>query len=141
MERRILFFVGSYPDVRSAEGDFEALRILHSCDDIGAYDAAVLTTRSDGTLAVHKDERRSSRAAWIGAAAGAGADAWPPPLPGLTETDAHEIRDVVREGHAALIVMAGVEDTRKIEQTAVEATRSSLKHLDADFDAAERESR
>ena len=54
--------------------------------------------------------------------------------------DADEIGELLEEGRAALIVVGIQEDAGRIEQTAVQARRSTLRHLpDTDFDAAERD--
>ncbi len=72
--------------------------------------------------------------------AGAGVGAWFDHLAaGTSKEDAREIAELLEEERAALIVVGIATDAGRIEQTAVEATRSTLKHLPGtDFDAAER---
>ena len=154
----MFLFAGAYAHVASAEGDYEVIKILHSVGDLGPYDAAVITKQGEGSVEVHRSERPKAKGAWIGCAAGAAiAVAFPAVLPSLPESgagvgawfdhlaagtskeDAREIAELLEEERAALIVVGIATDAGRIEQTAVEATRSTLKHLPGtDFDAAER---
>ena len=71
MDDPIFVFAGSYGSVASAEGDYEVIKLLHSCDEIGSYDAAVISKGPDGLFSVHKSARRTPRDTWTGVAAGA----------------------------------------------------------------------
>jgi hypothetical protein len=152
MNKPIFVFAGVYPNLGSAEGDYEVIKLLHSCDEIGSYDAVVIRKGSDDVVAIHKGEKPTPRGAWIGVAAGAAsavacphlieelvesdaARAWRDHLGrGIPRLDAQEMRDLLEEDHAALVVVGIESDAGRIEQTAVEATRTTLKHVDADFD-------
>jgi hypothetical protein len=158
MAKPMFLFAGTYPNIASAEGDYEVIKLLHSCEEIGSYDAAVIARASDGTVTVHKSEKPSPRGAWIGvAAAAASAVARPSLLPSLVESDAggpgleawmghladgisgadaKEIGALIEEDHAALVVVGVESDAGRIEQTAVEATRATLKYVNVDFHAA-----
>jgi uncharacterized membrane protein len=155
----IVLFAGAYEHVASAEGDYEVIKILHSVGDLGAYDAAVISTQDERSVDVHRSEPPKAAGAWIGHAAPAAIGvAFPAALPSLPETgagvgvwvdhlragisaaDAREVGELLGEGPAALIVVGGATDAERIEQSAVEATRSTLKQLaGTDFDAAARE--
>jgi len=162
MATPLFLFAGAYDGLASAEGDYEVIKILHSVGDIGSYDAAVISKLHDGRVEVHKTERPTQKGAWIGVAASAGgALALPGLLPtllaegvpgaglgvwighlahGTSRADAREIRELLEEQRAALIVVGIQDDARRIERAAVEASRATLKHLpDADFDEAERD--
>ena len=162
MGESIFLFAGVYDQIASAEGDYEVIKILHSVGDVGAYDAAVIAMRPDGTVELHKTEAPTEKGAWIGLAApaggalvfpdllpalqgtgstGAGLGAWLRHLlHGTSQEDAQQMRELVDAERAALIVVGIKGDAARIEQTAVEATRSTLKHLpDSDFDQAERD--
>ena len=136
MSKPIFFFVGAYDHVASAEGDYEVMKILRSTGELGAYDAAVIAKR-DGEVQVHKAERPTEERTWIGLAATVWFGRVSRAHCGLTPTRSESCS---REGRAALIVVGIEEDAGRIEQTAVQAIRSTLRHLpDADFDASERD--
>jgi hypothetical protein len=120
MERPMFLFAGTYATIASAEGDYEVIKILHSVDEIGAYHAAVVVRSSDDAVGVHKSTfaETSAAEAWLGDLAR-----------GLSTDDAKELRALLEEDHAALVVVGFETDTDRIQQTAVEATRATLKHL------------
>jgi len=140
----IFVFAGSYGSVASAEGDYEVIKLLHSCDEIGSYDAAVISKGHDGVLSVHKSARPTPRDTWTGVAAGAasavlcpgiaGSDADGPELDawiariaeGIARGEATEMAALLKEDRAALVVVGIEADARRIEQTAVEATQATL---------------
>ena len=144
MDDPIFVFAGRYGSVASAEGDYEVIKLLHSCDEIGSYDAAVISKGHDGVLSVHKSARRTPRDTWTGVAAGAasavlcpgiaGSDADGPELDawiariadGIPRGDATEMAALLKEDRAALVVVGIEADARRIEQTAVEATQATL---------------
>jgi hypothetical protein len=103
---RTFLFAGTYTDLASAEGDYEVIKLLHSCDEIGSYDAAVLIRGRDGTLTVRKS------------VAG-----------GISPADVDAIGALLDEDRAALVVMGSEADAGRIQQTAVEATRTTLEIL------------
>lgn len=157
MGEPLFLFAGAYEHIASAEGDYEVIRILRSTGDLVACDAAVVAMRQGGVVEVQRAERPAAGAAWVGRAAGAAiavASREPPAGPetdaglgawfehleaGTPPADAGEIAELIAAGRAALIVVGIAADAGRIEQTAVEATQSTLKHLpDTDFDVAER---
>lgn len=114
----MFLFAGTYPNIASAEGDYEVIKLLHSCGEIGSYDSVVMATGSDGKATVHKSEKPM--------------DAWMERLlDDLPPADADELRALLAEDRAALVVVGLDTDAGRIEQTAVEATRTTLKPLDA----------
>jgi len=144
MDDPIFVFAGSYSSLASAEGDYEVIKLLHSCDEIGSYDAAVISKGRDGVLSVHKSARPTPRDTWTGVAAGAasavlcpgiaGSDADGPELDawvariadGIPRGDATEMAALLKEDRAALVVVGIEADARRVEQTAVEATQATL---------------
>jgi uncharacterized membrane protein len=162
MGEPIFLFVGAYDKIASAEGDYEVIKILRSVGEIGSCDAAVIAKPPDGEVELHKTEAPTGEGAWIGLAASAGgAMACPDLLPallgsgasgagigawhghlssGTSRADAEEIGALLGHGRAALIVVGLERDAGRIQQTAVEASASTVKHLpDSDFDEAERD--
>jgi hypothetical protein len=146
MDDPIFVFAGSYGDIASAEGDYEVIKLLHSCDEIGSYDAAVISRGRDGMLTVHKSEKPTPRDPWTGVAAGAASavlcpglarsdaerpelDAWVARIAeGLSRGQAEEMGALVEEDRAALVVVGTETDAGRIEQTAVEANRTTLNY-------------
>jgi hypothetical protein len=130
MDQPMFVFAGAYRDLASAEGDYEVISLLHSCDEIGSYDAAVITKASDGTVAVRKTYESVLPGLRLADPSGAELEAW---LGHLGHTvaaaDAEEIGAVLGEDRAALVVVGSDADAARIEQTAVEATRAILKRL------------
>jgi hypothetical protein len=123
----MFLFAGVYANLAAAEGDYEVIKLLHSCDEIGSYDAVVIGRQSDGSVTVHKGEKPTPDAAWIGLGA------WLANLGrGISRADSDEIAALLEEDRAALLVVGLETDAGRIEQSAVEATRSVLKRLDAD---------
>ena len=123
--RTMFLFAGVYADLAAAEGDYEVIRLLHSCDEIGyttrSSSGSRATVRSRSTRA--RSRRRTvpgSDGAWLGEL---GRD--------ISRADSDEIGALLEEDRAAL-VMVGIETDGRIEQSAVEATRSVLKRVDAD---------
>jgi hypothetical protein len=114
----MFLFAGVYSDIASAEGDYEVIKILHSCGEIGSYEAVVIAKGSDGRPAVHKSEKPME--AWMKSLEDA-----------MSAADASEIRALLEEDRAALVVVGMNTDAGRIEQSAVEATRMTLKQLDA----------
>jgi hypothetical protein len=114
----MFLFAGVYPNIASAEGDYEVIKLLHSCGEIGAYDAVVMARGRDGKSAVHKSEQPME--AWMERL-----------LDGMSPAGADELRALLEEDRAALVVVGLDTDAGRIEQTAVEATRTTLKRLDA----------
>src|SRR3954467_4135475 len=72
VSKSMFFFTGVYESVAEAERDYDAIKKLHHDGEIGSYDAAVLSKDAAGEVEVHKDEKPTKGAGWVGAAAGAG---------------------------------------------------------------------
>jgi hypothetical protein len=123
----MFLFAGVYANIAAAEGDYEVIKLLHSCDEIGSYDAVVIGRQSDGSVTVHKGEKPTPDSAWIGLGA------WLGHLDlGISRADSDEIGALLEEDRAALVVVGLETDAGRIEQSAVEATRSVLKRVDPD---------
>ncbi len=127
MDGPMFLFAGVYPDLAGAEGGYGVIKLLHSCDEIGSYDAVVIGRQSDGSVTVHMNEKPPPEGVWIGL------DAWLGYLGrGISRADSDEVEVLLEENRAALVVVGLESDTSRIEQSAVEATRSVLKRIDAD---------
>jgi uncharacterized membrane protein len=134
---------------------------LYLAQDIGTYDAAVITRDDDGTVHVDKDELATRHGAWNGAAVGAVLGIlFPPALiatavvgaaiggvsghlwKGLSRTDGKELGEVIDDGRAALLVVGRGTLQRGLDTVDLNAEKSVTKQLDvdsADIDAAIRQ--
>jgi uncharacterized membrane protein len=160
-DQPMFFFAGVYDTAADADADYEAIKALHDAEEIGSYDAAIITKQADGKVKVSKTEKPTEHGAWIGlaagaasavvfpfllptlavsGAAGAGLGAWIGHLAhGTDRDDAKEIGAMLDEGDAALIVVGIDRDAGRIEAVATRATKHTTKQLRADFAEAERE--
>lgn len=162
MSKPMFFFTGVYETVAQAEQDYDAIKQLHNSEEIGSYDAAVLSKDSKGEINVNKDEKPVTHGGWIGLAAGAGAAILFPPLAvgligagaagagvgawfghlahGMSRDDSKRMARQLQPGQAALIVVGIDEDSGRVEQATGASLSHVTKHLeDSDFDDAERE--
>jgi uncharacterized membrane protein len=160
----MFFFTGVYETVAQAEQDYDAIKALHEHGDIGSYDAAVLSRKTDGSIEVSKDEKPVKHGTWVGVAAGAGASIlFPFLLPwtagaaatgaglgawfghmahGMSRGDARDMARQLEPGQAALIVVGIDEDFGRVEDATGASISHVTKHLEgSDFDEAEREAR
>jgi hypothetical protein len=146
MDGPIFLFAGTYSSLASAEGDYEVIKLLHLCDEIGSYDAAVLSRGRDGVISLHKAERAKPGDPWTGVAAGAASALLCPGLAGpapdgperdawvariervIPRSDVEEMGALLGEDRAALVVVGNETDAGRIEQTAVEANRTTLSY-------------
>jgi uncharacterized membrane protein len=162
VSKPMFFFTGVYETIAQAEQDYDAIKALHDSDQLGSYDAAVLSKDRNGEINVNKDEKPVKHGGWIGLAAGAGAAILFPPLAvgiigasaagaglgawfghlahGMSRSDAKEMAHQLQPGQAALIVIGIDEDSAKVEQATGASLSHVTKHLEgSDFDEAERE--
>jgi uncharacterized membrane protein len=141
----MFFFTGVYENVADAERDYDAIKKLHEDGEIGSYDAAVLSKDADGEVQVHKDEKPTRHAGWVGAAAGAGvAILFPATLAvvlagggagvgawfghmahGMKRHEAEEMATMLERGRAGLVVVGVDESAARVE----EATSGSVSHI------------
>jgi uncharacterized membrane protein len=159
-EKPMFFFTGVYDDLAGAEADYATVKALHDADDMGSYDAAIVTKHADGRVRVTKSEKPAQHGAWIGLAAGAAsAMVFPVLLPGLVASgaagaglgawfghlahgtnreDAREAGALLDEGSAALILVGLEADGERLERL-TGARRHTMKSVDGDFEEAEHE--
>src|SRR3954469_7919834 len=162
VSKQMFFFTGVYETVADAERDYDAIKKLHDDGEIGSYDAAVLSKDAGGEGQVHKDEKPTKHAGWVGAAAGAGVailfpatiavavvgggagvGAWFGHMAhGMKRSEAEEMATMLERGRAGLVVVGIDESAAKVE----EATRGSISHVtkhleDSNFEQAEEQAR
>jgi uncharacterized membrane protein len=141
--------VGIYDRLETAEEDYADLNKLHHAGLVGAYDAAVLARKADGTVSVVEHKRDAARGAWTGLGIGALAGLlFPPAIIGtalvggvagglvgktresLSKADAEELGAALREHEVALAVVGDAALLERAEQVLAGATRRVAKELD-----------
>jgi uncharacterized membrane protein len=158
-DKPMFLMAGVYASRAEAEADYDVVKALHSADEIGSYDSAIIEKERGGKVRVTKTEKPTQHGAWIGLAAGAAtAIIFPVALPalvtgagaglgawighlahGMSREDARDLGQLLDEGQAALIVVGVDKDAERIEKALTKAQRSMTKRVDADFEEAERE--
>jgi uncharacterized membrane protein len=158
----MFFFTGVYETVADAERDYDAIKRLHHDGEIGSYDAAVLSKDESGEVQVHKDEKPTKHAGWVGAAAGAGVailfpativlvvagggagvGAWIGHMAhGMKRHEAEEMATMLEPGRAGLVVVGVDESAAKVEEITSSAISHITKHLEgSNFEDAEKQAR
>lgn len=135
MPETLLAFVGTYPDVSSAEGDYQAVRELYAASGLAdRFDAAVIGKKSDGTAKIYrKPDLAPEPDRWAGAGwglatglavalvptIGIGTSGWTADTGaglatiaahvghGMSRADLRDLGEILDSGPAALIVVAG----------------------------------
>lgn len=162
MSKPMFFFTGVYETVADAERDYDAIKQLHHDGEIGSYDAAVLSKSADGEVTVHKDEKPTQHAGWVGAAAGAGVailfpatiavavagggagvGAWFGHMAhGMKRHEAEEMATMLEPGRAGLVVVGVDESAARVEEATSGSISHITKHLEgSSFDDAEEQAR
>jgi uncharacterized membrane protein len=144
----VFIYVGTYPNVASAQGDYQIVKNLHSEKLVGDYDAAVVTKDPSGKVHVSKDETATRHGAWGGAAVGAVAGILFPPSiiattivgagigavsghlwKGMSRSDVKELGDIIDTGQAALLVVGESKVEQQIEKAVTKAEKHAVKEL------------
>jgi uncharacterized membrane protein len=162
VSKPMFFFTGVYETVAEAERDYDAIKALHKSGEIGSYDAAVLSKDAAGEVTVHKDEKPTRKAGWVGAAAGAGVailfpatiavavagggagvGAWFGHMAhGMKRHEAEEMATMLEPGRAGLVVVGVDYSSERVEQVTSGSISHITKHLEgSSFDDAEEQAR
>jgi len=158
-------YVGVYPDVESAEADYQAVKELHAqIDAVTAYDAAVIERKENGKVKVVKKHETPTRVGGVGGgtiglatglvialfpaaviggglllgttAAGAAIGAAAGhAAAGLKRSDLKELGELLDAGEAGLVVVGVAAVGAEIESTMKNAERVETRELQADPDA------
>jgi len=158
-----MFYAGTYPDVESAEQDYEAVKSLHyDLDLIDSFDAAVIGKRANGRVKVFKKHEQPTRhGGWVGAgwglatglvialfpaaaigtgllagATGAGAAIGAIAghvRHGMKNADLYQLADLLDVGEAALIVVAASDMDAKVREAMKQAEKIEAKEAKVDL--------
>ena len=164
-----IVIVGVYPDVESADADYDLVKTLHSeAELIDAYDAAVVQRRVDGKVKIVRKHETPTRmggvlGGGVGLATGLVVALFPfaaigggllaattaggailgavagHAAAGMSRHDLKELGEHLDAGTAGLIVVAVSDMGAKVEKAMERATKIEQKQLEADNAAIERD--
>src|SRR5829696_8267196 len=165
----LIVIAGVYPDVDSAEADYEAVkRLHHSAQLMDAYDAAVIHRRDDGKVKITRKHETPTRVGGVlgggaglatglvvalfpfaaigggllAATAGGGAILGAVAghaAAGMSRDDLKELGERLDAGTAGLVVVAVADIGSKVEEAMRRAEKLEAKQLKADTEAIEKD--
>jgi uncharacterized membrane protein len=166
-----MVLVGVYPDVGSAEADYEVVKELHSeAGLMDAYDAAVIHRREDGKVKIARKHETPTRVGGVlGGGAGLATGLVIALFPfaavgsgllavtsaggallgavaghaaaGMSRDDLKELGESLDAGEAGLIVVGVTDMEARIEEAMRRSEKLQKKQLKADAEALERDAR
>jgi len=166
-----MVLAGVYPDLESAEADYELVQELHSKEGLmDAYDAAVVHRRADGKVKITKKHETPTRVGGVlGGGAGLATGLVVALFPfaavgggllaatsaggailgavaghaaaGMSREDLKELGESLDEGEAGLVVVGVMDMEARIEESMRRAEKLEKKQIKADEAAIERDAR
>jgi uncharacterized membrane protein len=166
-----MVLAGVYPDLESAEADYDLVKELHREEGLlDAYDAAVIHRRQDGKVKITRKHETPTR---VGGALGAGAGlatglvvALFPfaavgggllaatsaggailgalaghAAAGMSREDLKQLGEALDNGEAGLVVIGAMDMEARIEESMRRSEKLQKKQLTADPDAVERDAK
>jgi uncharacterized membrane protein len=166
-----MFYAGVYPDVDTAEQDYQAVKDLYyETNLIDTFDAAVVGKKESGKVKIYKKHEQPTRhGGWVGAgwglatglvvalfpaaaigggllagttAAGAGLGAIAGHVSGgMSRSDLKDLGETLDAGEAALVVAAASDIASKVQAAMSQAEKIDSKQVQVDTDEMEKESK
>ena len=143
--------VATYPDVATAQEDYQVVKDAHAAGLVGSYDAAVVTKDASGKVHENKDETATRHGAWWGAAAGAAVGVIFPPAvlgaaaagavaggvsghlaKGMSRSEAKQLGDFIGPGQAGLVIVEESKVEDAIKRAVTRAEKQTAQDLDVD---------
>jgi uncharacterized membrane protein len=164
-------YLGVYPDVESAEADYELVKRLHvEADLLDAYDAAVIERRPDGKVKITRKHETPTRVGGVlgggvGLATGLVVALFPfaaigggllaattaggaalgavagHAAAGMSRDDLKQLGEHLDAGQAGLVVVGVADMGARIERAMERAEKVEAKELKADTEEIERDAR
>jgi uncharacterized membrane protein len=167
----LIVLAGVYPDLASAETDYDVVKELHAREGLmDAYDAAVIHRREDGKVKITRKHETPTR---VGGVAGGGAGlatglvvALFPfaaigggllaattaggailgavaghAAAGMSRNDLKELGESLDSGEAGLVVVGVMDMEARIEESMRHSEKLQKKQLEADVEALERDAK
>ena len=165
----LIVFAGVYPDLGSAEADYDVVKDLHTKAGLmDAYDAAVIHRREDGKVKITRKHETPTRVGGVlGGGAGLATGLVVALFPfaavgggllaatsaggailgavaghaaaGMSRADLKELGESLDNGEAGLVVVGVTDMEARIEESMRHSERLQKKQLKADVEALERE--
>jgi uncharacterized membrane protein len=166
-----VFYAGIYPDVDTAEHDYQAVKDLYyESNLIDTFDAAVVGKKEGGKVKIYKKHEQPTRhGGWVGAgwglatglvvalfpaaavgagllagttAAGAGIGAIAGHVSGgMSRGDLKDLGETLDAGEAALVVAAASDVAAKVQAAMSQAEKIESKQAQIDPDQLEKDSK
>ncbi|WP_221934828.1 DUF1269 domain-containing protein [Georgenia yuyongxinii] len=167
----LIVFAGVYPDVESAETDYDLVKELHTKERLmDAYDAAVIHRREDGKVKITRKHETPTRVGGVlGGGAGLATGLVVALFPfaavgggllaatsaggallgavaghaaaGMSREDLKELGESLDNGEAGLVVVGVMDMEARIEDSMRHAEKLQKKQLRADVEALERDAK
>jgi uncharacterized membrane protein len=165
----LIVLAGVYPDLASAETDYDMVKKLHTeADLMDAYDAAVIHRREDGKVKITRKHETPTRVGGVlGGGAGLATGLVVALFPfaaigggllaatsaggailgavaghaaaGMSRNDLKELGESLDNGEAGLVVVGVMDMEDRIEQSMRHSQKLQKKQLKADVEALERD--
>jgi uncharacterized membrane protein len=150
---KVAVIAGGYQSKEDAKDDLESVRMLHSVENLGTYDAAIVEKKPGGKVDVAGGtEVPTQHSAGSGLAAGAVVGLiFPPSMivtgaigagigglvghlkSGMKSKDVKQVGDALNEGQAALIVVVDAIKAQRVIQVMAKAFRFVNVEIDMDI--------
>jgi uncharacterized membrane protein len=167
----LIVIAGVYPDLKSAEEDYDLVKELHSKEGLmDAYDAAVIHRRDDGKVKITRKHETPTRVGGVlGGGAGLATGLVIALFPfaaigggllaattgggailgavaghaaaGMSRDDLKELGESLDNGEAGLVVVGVTDMEARIEEAMRRADKLEKKQLKADVEAIERDAK
>jgi len=167
----LVVFAGVYPDLASAEGDYDLVKELHTREGLmDAYDAAVIHRREDGKVKITRKHETPTRVGGVlGGGAGLATGLVVALFPfaavgggllaattaggavlgavaghaaaGMSREDLKELGESLDAGEAGLVVVGVMDMEARIEEAMRRSEKLEKKQLQADVEALERDAK
>ncbi|WP_168627576.1 MULTISPECIES: DUF1269 domain-containing protein [unclassified Cryobacterium] len=167
----LMVIAGVYPDLKSAEDDYDLVKELHSKEGLmDAYDAAVIHRRDDGKVKITRKHETPTRVGGVlGGGAGLATGLVVALFPfaaigggllaatsaggailgavaghaaaGMSRDDLKELGESLDNGEAGLVVVGVTDMEARIEEAMRRAEKLEKKQLKADVEALERDAK
>lgn len=166
-----MVFAGVYPDLESAEADYDLVKELHVQQGLlDAYDAAVIHRREDGKVKITRKHETPTRVGGVlGGGAGLATGLVVALFPfaavgggllaatsaggailgavaghaaaGMSRDDLKELGESLDKGEAGLVVVGAMDMEARIEESMRRSEKLQKKQLKADAEALERDAK
>ena len=167
----LMVIAGVYPDLKSAEEDYDLVKELHNKEGLmDAYDAAVIHRRDDGKVKITRKHETPTRVGGVlGGGAGLATGLVVALFPfaaigggllaatsaggailgavaghaaaGMSRDDLKELGESLDNGEAGLVVVGVMDMEARIEEAMRRAEKLEKKQLKADVEALERDAK